>query len=234
MLKTLLLVSVLIAFQADASNAQNFSLGIKGGGSLIRMDFERPFYIYNQSKTPAEYKTAYGYTFGLSATYKFSRLISLETDMLYELKGTKHGYEQASLSGYNPTKITYIYNLNYVAIPVLAKIFLPVESPLKPHLALGTSFNFLLNSNMHYTLERDPRLNYTMEYIPSYYDLNSKTNSFDFGLIAGLGADYNLASGTISLEARYELGVANLDKGLGTGPVNNKTFSVLLGYSIRL
>lgn len=238
MLKNLLLVIILIAFTAAGSNAQNFSLGFKGGGSLIRMDFEKPVYIFiyvtDESVTPAEYKSAYDYNFGLSGTYSFNELVSLELDLLYELKGTKYGNERSSLPGYKPTKVTYTYNLNYAAIPILAKIYLPLESKFKPHLEFGTSLDFLLNSNMSYTIERDPRLMVPMVVDPNEFDLNSKTNSFDLGLIAGLGADYTFTSGTISLEARYESGMANLDKGLRTGPVNNRTFSVLLGYSFRL
>lgn len=234
MLKKLLLVSFLIVFTAIISHAQNFSLGLKGGGSLIKMDFERPVYIYIESRIPAEYKTAYAYSLGLSGTYKFNELVSLETDLLYELKGTKYASEQVSIPGYMPTKTTYTYNLNYAAVPLLAKIYLPLKSAFKPHAVLGTSFNFLLNSTMSYTVERDPRIMVTMQVIPSEFDLNSKTNTFDLGLIAGLGADYILTSGIISLDARYELGTANLDKGLGMGPVNNRTFSLLLGYSFRL
>lgn len=234
MLRKLLFISILILFSGTASNAQNFFLGAKAGGSLIKMDFEKPAYVIFSSITPAEYKTAYGYSYGISGAYKFSPLFSLEADIFYELKGTKYGNEQPSIPGYKPTKITYTYTLNYIAVPVLAKFYLPLESSILPHLDLGTSFNFLLNSKMSYSEERDPNIQLPMVFIPSEFDLNSKTNSFDFGLIAGLGVDYHLPSGIISLETRYELGIANLDKGLGTGPVNNKTFSVFLGYSFLL
>lgn len=238
MLKKLQLVFLIIAFTAVISHAQNFSLGLKGGGSLIKMDFEKPVYIFpyvhSESPTPAEYKSAYGYSFGLSGTYKFSELVSFETDILYELKGTKYGIEKESFPGYMPSKYVYTYNLNYAAVPLLAKIYLPLESGFRPHLALGVSFNFLLNSNMSYTVDVDPRVQFPAVVIPTEFDLNSKINSFDLGLIAGLGSDYIFTSGIISLEARYEYGTANLDKGLGMGPVNNKTFSVLLGYSFRL
>lgn len=234
MFKKLFFTFILIAFTAVISQAQNFSLGVTGGASLIKMEFEKPVYEYFISKTPAEYKSAYGYTLGLSGTYRFNELISLETDLLYELKGTKYGIEQPSFPGYMPSKYTFTYNLNYAAVPLLAKVYLPFESGFKPHAVLGTSFNFLLNSTMSYMVERDPRVMVPHVVIPSEFDLNSKTNSFDLGLIAGIGIDYTFVSGTVSLEARYEYGAANLDKGLGFGPVNNRTFSVLLGYLFRL
>ncbi|HEX2865645.1 MAG TPA: porin family protein [Ignavibacteriales bacterium] len=238
MFKKLFYAFFLIAFTAVISPAQNFTLGVKGGASMIRMDFEKPVYIFpyyhSESPSTAEYKTAYGYTFGLTGTYRISELISIEADILYELKGTKYGIEQESFPGYMPAKFTYTYNLNYAAVPLLAKIYLPLDSDFKPHAVLGASFDFLLNSNMSYTVERDPRVMVPGVVMPSDFDLNSKTNSFDLGLVGGVGADYSFASGILSLEALYELGTANLDKGMGFGPVNNRTFSVLLGYSFRL
>lgn len=219
-----LLLAILIALTASFSEAQNLTLGVKGGGSLVKMNFEGPV---------PEYRTNHGFSFGASVAYEFNELISLESDLLYVQKGTKYAQEYASLPGYQPTVYKYTYTLKYISIPFLAKLYLPVESDLQPHLTLGPSFNFLLGGKMEYTVDRDPNLNYPFIVIPSYFDITSKTKSFDLGVIAGLGVDYHLVSSVTSLEIRYEMGMTDIDKGIGSGPIKNRSFSILLGYQFQ-
>ncbi|MGE5409586.1 MAG: porin family protein [Clostridiales bacterium] len=211
MLKKSLLVLITLLFNLSISNAQDFSFGIKGGGSLVKMKFEN---------LNSDYETNYGFSFGIMEVYRSNQLLSLEADLLYSQKGTKYLIEQI----YHTT-----YTLEYLSLPILAKLYLPEISFLKTHLDLGPSFNYLISYQKEIQVQYDPNKTYLF-YYPSPIDYNKNLNSFDMGLIAGLGFDCQLFSHTISLDTRYEIGLTDINKDLGNGSIKNRTFSLFLGY----
>ncbi|MGE5457367.1 MAG: porin family protein [Methanococcaceae archaeon] len=209
--KNYLFVLILSIFMTSYSNAQDFSLGVKGGGSLNKMNFEN---------LSPDYQTDYGFSFGISGNYKFNQILSFETDLFIAQKGTK----------YDEPGVHYSYTLEYFFLPLLAKLYMPLDSDFNPHLDLGASINFLVNNRMGYDLIIKPDGVYPLLPVPPSNYYTSETKSLDFGIIAGLGLDVKLFSHTISLETRYEYGLTDINKGFGSGPVKNRTFSLLLGY----
>ena len=59
-------------------------------------------------------------------------------------------------------------------------------------------------------------------------DLDEETESFDFGWTAGVGADM----GRVTLDARYTMGLMNIDK-TGDDTIKNRTFSVMVGFRLK-
>lgn len=211
MVNKCLFVLILLILSTSNSNAQDFSLGVKGGGSLNRMNF---------ANFSPDYETNYGFSFGVIGNYKINQLLSFETDLLIAQKGTK----------YRDPNYHFSYTLDYISLPLLVKLYMPVESDFKPHLDLGPSINYLINNQKGIDRIIDPNKDYTHEYTPPTIDYTSKTRAFDFGIITGLGLDFKFFTHTVSMEAQYEFGLTNIDKGIGNGPIKNRTFSILLGY----
>lgn len=195
MLKNLVSVLSLLLFAASYSNAQNFSFGVKGGGGLNKMNFEN---------FSPDYETDFGYSFGIPGNYKFTQIFSLEADLFYVQKGTKY-----NVPGYH-----FSYTLEYISLPVLAKFYMPMESAFKPFLNLGTSVNYLISNQKGIKRIMEPDKTYPFNYDPSETDYTSKTKSLDYGIIAGAGLDCSLFSHTISLEARYEIGLTDINKSI--------------------
>lgn len=220
MLKKILLSALLLAFTAAVSYSQNLSLGLKAGGSIVKMDFEG---------TVQSYQTHLGYTFGASAVLKLNPLFALESDLAFTRKGTKLSGRYALMKELGSND-EFIYRLDYISIPLFAKVYLPTESAFKPHAELGASFNFLAASELEFT--RDPSSLLGARHFKR--DISNETNSFDLGLLLGLGADYHLSSGILSLEARYDMGLTNVDQGIGSGPVKNSALLLIAGYSVFL
>jgi hypothetical protein len=55
---------------------------------------------------------------------------------------------------------------------------------------------------------------------------------FDFGLVAGGGASYPIGGGRVLLEGRHTWGLRDIHTGPGEAEVRNRSFSVMIGYSL--
>ena len=97
------------------------------------------------------------------------------------------------------------FKLSYVAIPVMFKY------------ALGESFN----------IQAGPQVGLLMKAEYAGVDLKDGLKGTDFGLNVGAGVTF----GKLSVDARYSMGLSNINDG-GNGEIKNNVIQVSLGYQL--
>ncbi|HET8838841.1 MAG TPA: porin family protein, partial [Flavobacteriaceae bacterium] len=118
--------------------------------------------------------------------------------------------------------VTINFNLDYINIPLLAKFYPTPEF----NLFLGPQAGFLVSANEKVM---------TGEYENSKNDLSEILRDMDFGLLGGIGYDFDFG---ITLQAHYYLGLININKvryvledGTFSHPkLKNDGFQLSVGY----
>jgi hypothetical protein len=126
----------------------------------------------------------------------------LQLEGLYSMRGAKAEGGDAKIK------------LNYIDVPVLARLGSQSANGNKFYAFTGPQASFKVTSEVEFLGETD--------------DLDDDVESFDFGWTAGVGADM----GRVTLDARYTMGLMNIDK-TGNDTIKNRTFSVMVGFRLK-
>ena len=181
--------------------AQGITGGLKAGMNIANVHGDDVIGPYYESKM--------GFCAGGFITFKVANIIAIQPEILYTQKGTK--WEEEFVG--ETWKITY--NFNYLEIPVLLKVIMPIQGMIKPHLFVGPYFAYNLTAKVK------TRYN--------GLDFDEVIKDSDFGAVFGGGIDFGLPAGKIVFDARYSLGLTTIDE---EGPdVKNNVFSFMLGYA---
>lgn len=125
--------------------------------------------------------------------------------------------------------------LNYIEIPVLARLFFNREGTVRPNIFFGPSFGFLTGARWKagdgdYQNVEDLGLD-IFDDVNSYKDVY---NTFDFGLGAGLGVNIRVGNEMyFIIDARYTYGFSDIYKEAG-GTVNNQNVAITAGLSFGI
>lgn len=120
-------VLVLAAVAMSPAPAAAQGLGLGGGLNLSRLVGE------NQTIVRSEQRT--GLNLGGTFSFSLTRALALQPEVYYSQKGQ----EQEFASGTGPSGLATL-SLDYVEVPVLAKITLPGTRSIRPHIAAGPAF----------------------------------------------------------------------------------------------
>lgn len=132
--------------------------------------------------------------------------LSIQPELLFSQKGSK-------LSLFGSEAKT---KMDYLEIPVLLKLKLGLPTaPTAPFLFAGPSFGILASA-------KQEALGMEEE------DVKDAFKSTDVGLAFGAGLD----AGKITLDARYTLGVTDIDEASGVSTKNN-TITLMVGYYLN-
>ncbi len=175
-MKNLFVLSFLLLLFSTGIQAQDVKFGIKAGANFATLDGDSSF----DSKNLTSYHA--GGFVELNLFPKFS----IQPELLYSSQGTK-------VDG------TEDINLDYISIPVLAKIYLISD---KLSLDVGPQFSFLVNDNYPATFE---------------------SKEFDFAAIGGLGLNI---TESFFAQARYVVGLTDTTK---DAEVTNKVIQLSVG-----
>lgn len=117
-------------------------------------------------------------------------------------------------------------NLNYLEIPVFVKYSIPVEGKVMPNFFAGPVVGFLTSAKQKYEYDGDEE----------EYDIKDFFKSTEFSLCLGGGVDVVMgASGVLSLDLRYEFGLANIyDVGLGDEEFKNNAIMFNAGWGFDM
>jgi len=203
MKKTLLIISLTILTITTVKSQEKTQFGVLGSVNFTSMTSND--LLYNK-----EYKT--GFQIGALVEIPFGEKFSLQPEILYSTQGVKGivpMYYDPFPGAPAPEPVFGEYKLDYIKIPVLAKIYLIKNFSLE----IGPSFNFLINDEFKY---------------------NSFTNtdlakSFEFGGVIGLS--YKIKSRFIA-NAKYFKGFSDVSESDFAEP-KNYGFSIGLGYLIK-
>ena len=167
--------------QAQTNDSGNAQIGVKGGVNFSN--------LYTEDVDDNNMLTSFN--LGFYASIPVTSSFSIQPEFLYSRKGSELVYDNAFVTGKAK------FQLNYIEVPVLAKINLTENFSIHagPYLAYlidgkvsnetdGGAFNFEDNLD------------------------NKDFNKFDYGLSAGLGFDFN----SIGIGARYNYGLSTVGK----------------------
>ena len=147
------------------------------------------------------------------------------TFLLYSTKGTEASGLVQGLAA------RLVLKQSYLEIPVLGKLIIPVEgSDVRPVFLAGPAISFELSCKLEGRIST-----VSQELACDDSSIQFLTKSADIGFILGGAVEFKLGSGWLSLGARYNLGLSDIND-IPASPVDikNRVFSLLVGYSFRL
>lgn len=157
-----------------------------------------------------------GFTGGLFAEFPVSDFLSIQPEVLYIQKNSEESDDFFGETETNKSK------LSFVDVPVLLRFNVPLDGGFKPFILAGPYAGYLIEAVNEFDGESE--------------DISEFFNDINYGVVFGAGAQI----GALSLEARYDLGLANLYDAEALGDdffdpgdidVTLSGFSVLLGIS---
>jgi outer membrane protein W len=165
------------------------------------------FSKYGWDSKNSDFKT--GFLVGGNLTYSIRNTYGFTGKLLYAQKGAKEGNVKSTL--------------NYIEVPIVGRWFFNEAGPFRPNIFAGPSFGFL-------TGVKTQTGNGDKVTVNNYKD---SIKTFDFGLTAGLGLNYEIAPETrILVDFRYTYGLTDISK--GSSSVNNQVIGITAGFSIGI
>ncbi len=194
-MKNLRVVIVLFLMIITLSVNAQFKIGAKGGINFANVSgIDSPL---------SEINGLTGFNAGVMTELKFVK-IGVEADVLYSRKG----FNMDITSGFPISSFSSEISLDYIDIPVVAKLyFIEVIN-----LQAGVEYSYLLNATTK---------------IDGFGDRDSKDdfNSNDFSAIVGFGIDVN----RFHMSTRYYFGITNINQ----GDAKNQVLQISIGFWIK-
>ncbi len=157
----------------------------------------------NATSVGAAYSSRTGYHAGAFVKIKLTKL-AIQPEVIYSVQGSDISTATSSQA----------LDLAYVNIPVMLKFYLIGGLNLQA----GPQFGFLASAN-----GPDPTGTVT-----GSVDLKSYLKSTDFSI--GLGAGFDISRFTI--DARYNLGISEINDNAALGATKNQAFQLSLGFKL--
>jgi hypothetical protein len=155
-----------------------------------------------------------GSCLGGFVTYSLNEMIALQPEVLYTMKGAT--WEEEVFG--ETLEITW--TLDYLEIPILAKVVIPTQGTVKPNLFIGPALGINLRGKAKAELAGE-----TEE--ADIEDLKST----DLGLVFGAGLDFGLPHSAITVDGRYVMGLSTIDDSEAKADVKNGVMTFTVGYS---
>ncbi len=237
-MKKLSVICLVIVFGfVFSQNVYPNGYGIKGGTNFANVYNVEDFY---------DFETKTGFIVGGFYRFDLKGNLAIQPEVYFSMKGAKaSGVDTYSYSGeyysYTETE-TYDYSmeLNYLEIPVLLKYQIPTRGKFKPALFLGPYVAFKMGAKLTGTYKYESTYEYDGEVYNEDYEENideelSLIERTDFGIVVGASLDIEVGSGSLIIDARYNLGLTGLSKfDEESDPgMKNSAFTLMLGYAFK-
>ena len=189
--------------------AADVKFGIKGGASMANVNGALIDEIKADPDTTVKQKV--GFCAGIFLELNFGRILTIQPEVLYTLKGTQIDYTDGDLTG------TEKLMFDYVEIPLLLKLRLPTGS-LHPFIFAGPAIGFNLRSKVKWIEDGESG----EEDIEDF-------KKFDYSAVIGGGLQLG---SSIHLDVRYTIGLQKLiDDELEALDIKNGVISATLGLA---
>lgn len=203
----LLLAVVVFGFASTPAQAQmDVTPGVRAGVNFMTLGGD---------DVPSDVGSRTGFMIGGFLLVDLQGPLSLQPELNYIQKGAS--WDQS----FQGTTVTTTRKLDYLEIPVLAKLQIPVTGPLSPNVFAGPTLGFNMNATMQ--AEGGGQSN--------SQDISDSISGTDFGLAIGAGTDFGLSAGTVSVDLRYGLGLSSVDDSGSDASVQNRGFMVTAGFA---
>lgn len=198
---------VVMLFTISSASAVGLGLGIKLGYNSADFYGDSPAFESSSAKG--------GFCVGVFKSTGILGLVAIQPELLYTQKGSKtEGDHQGQTA-------TFTTHLDYLEVPLLVKLTLPIPATLKPNIYAGPVFALKVSDKG--TREYN---NTTEEFdLPDY-------KSFDYGAVFGIGLDLGFPVGKVVFDFRYTRGMTSIDNSIDPEDIKNQVFSFTAGYSL--
>lgn len=197
---------VLVGGVATAS-AQDRQFGLKAGLSAATMSVE--------SDAGGEYnKRRIGVIGGGFGVFSLMPGVGLQVEALFTQKGAKLEIEEDE-------NIDITLELDYLDVPVLARINLPASGSTRFHLFGGPSLGYRMGAKSKIS-------DTTFDFAEGTIDnIENEIERFDLGVVVGAGADIGRR---LVVDARYSWGLQTVNKDTSDGiELKNRVLAVMAG-----
>jgi hypothetical protein len=196
-----------------------FSVGLQGGANLSRMDFTN-----NQDYRFTEIDYQQGFTAGLVLQFLGEKHTGVQAEFNY----SRRGWVENDTTG--AEYFRYRNTMDYLEMPILSHINIG-GGRFRGIFNIGPYLGYALNRKI--TTENVDR---GTEQTEDYAFESKRDNQFDFGLLVGGGIEYRFSFGKISAEARYTIGLGDINKQkvFQSELSQFRIISVLVRYTIPL
>lgn len=213
MKKTLLYILLFIPMVVNAQigeHRNDLTIGVNGGYVLSNVAF-----------TPTVPQSMHGgITGGVSLRYVcekyFKTIASIYAEVNYASIGWKEkiltSKDQPVINSVTGVAESYSRTINYVQIPIMAHLAWGRESKgLNFFVNMGPQFGTYLSESTSMNFDLATRNTTDRATTVVAQDTMAVENKFDYGIVAGIGAEYSIPkAGHILLEARYYYGLGNI------------------------
>ena len=148
-----------------------------------------------------------GLTMGLVGNIKILNWLYFQPEFLYQEKGGKYEVQvplPVAIPGIQ-VNVVDTRHLEYLEIPLLLKVVLPLKWPVKPTLLTGLSAGFKLRGN----LENNVNLEILGQHLPYYKneEISDQLNDIELSYVLGGGLDFALGRSKLAEDQRFYCGL---------------------------
>jgi hypothetical protein len=145
-------------------------------------------------------------------TYGFGNTFSVQPELLFVMKGSKY-VNGRGLDAYRETM-----SLEYVELPILAKVYLPISRTFRTHVFAGPAPALNIRARVDASFAGE-----------SQQETLDNIMGVDVGVAAGAGIEVPIRAGRITFDVRYTAGLTTLSKE-PDDHIRNGALSFLFGY----
>jgi len=159
-----------------------------------------------------------GFAGGVFFMYKFSNMFAIQPEAYYTMKGAT---QKETFEG---ETIDFTYSLNYIEVPLLLKLLIPIEGSLiNPAIFAGPAIGFKSTAKVKAEFQGQS----------SEEDIED-VKSTDFGLVFGGGLGFPVGKNELGFDVRYILGLSTIDDSADEADVKNSVFNVNVYFGFSL
>ncbi len=210
---TIFAIVVVFTLSSASVSAQGLTGGFKGGMNIANLHGKDVKEL--EEEMGVDLVSKMGFCAGGFITYNINDMFAIQPELLFTMKGVKAEEEVLG----ETVKVTM--KVNYLEIPVLAKLSIPTPGNVRPSLFVGPSLAIKLSSKL--------KIEYAGE---SEEEDIEELKSTDFGLVFGGGIDFGLGRGKLTVDARYTLGLTKVHEPEEGEEIDikNGAISIMVGY----
>lgn len=217
-LLALLTIACLAALIPAGAWAQEITVGGKGGLNISNLSVDAP------DDPDFGFDSQTDFLVGGFVQFSLGQSFAVQPEVFYSQRGAKSKNDDPAIK----------LNLNYIEIPLLLMARLTSrEAPMYPFLYAGPQVSF--ETRCQVTGEEDG-VSVGFDCDAPELDGGLETAKTDFGLVFGGGLEILYSRLTIQLDARYRLGLTNLNASENASEVSVKSrgWSFMLGVGVPI
>lgn len=204
---TFLWIGVMLACGTSTAVAQDRQFGVKAGVNVAATSFA------GDDSTDAYDERRIGFLAGGFGVLPLTDRIALQIEGLFSQKGGRVTVEEIDA--------TSTLELDYLDFPVLARVGGAVSDRTRLHVFAGPSVGFRMGARSRVTVSGDTFSSGSVD------NIEDDVTLFDFGFVAGAGADIGRR---LVVDARYSWGLNNVIKDDSAGvEIKNRVLSLMAG-----